>query len=63
MSQALPPVRVTIGGEIFPARLRYDLAPQSCARLEAPMPYHGELIHARENQSTLPQTGETEHAD
>lgn len=43
----LPSVRITIGAEDFPARLRRDLAPQSCSRLEALMPYRAKLIHAR----------------
>jgi hypothetical protein len=47
MFEGLPAVRVTIGGEVFHARLRYDLAPQSCDRLVRLLPYHGELIHAQ----------------
>jgi Protein of unknown function (DUF3830) len=47
MSQIVPSVRVTIGGESFEALLRYDLAPRSCARLEGLMPYQGQLVHAR----------------
>ncbi|MBI3677167.1 MAG: DUF3830 family protein [Proteobacteria bacterium] len=38
---------MTIGAETFPARLQYDLAPNSCALLETLMPYRGKLIHAR----------------
>ena len=40
-------VRVTIGRESFEARLQRDLAPLSCARLEALMPHEGQLVHAR----------------
>jgi Protein of unknown function (DUF3830) len=40
-------LRLTIGGEIFHARLRYDLAPRSCDRLVSLLPYHGSLIHAQ----------------
>jgi hypothetical protein len=47
MSQTLPKVRMTIGGEIFHARLRCDLAPRSCDRLERLLPYSGELVHAQ----------------
>jgi Protein of unknown function (DUF3830) len=43
----LPSVRIRIGVEGFPARLRRDLSPQSCSRLEALMPYRAKLIHAR----------------
>jgi len=38
---------VKIGSESFPARLRRDLAPRSCERLMALLPYAGRLIHAR----------------
>ena len=38
---------MTIGGEIFQARLRVDLAPRSCERLLQLLPYRGELIHAQ----------------
>jgi hypothetical protein len=47
MFEGLAAVRVTIGGEIFHARLRYDLAPRSCDRLVRLLPYHGELVHAQ----------------
>jgi hypothetical protein len=47
MSQTLPKLRMAIGGEIFHARLRYDLAPRSCDRLVRLLPYHGELVHAQ----------------
>jgi hypothetical protein len=47
MFEKLPAVRMIIGGEIFNARLRYDLAPRSCDRLVSLLPYHGELVHAR----------------
>jgi hypothetical protein len=40
-------IRMTIGTEIFHARLRYDLAPRSCDRLVSLLPYHGNLVHAR----------------
>jgi hypothetical protein len=43
----LPSAQIAIGAEVFPARLRRDLAPRSCSRLETLMPYHGKLIHAR----------------
>jgi hypothetical protein len=38
---------MTIGGEIFQARFRYDLAPRSCDLLGRLLPYHGELVHAQ----------------
>jgi Protein of unknown function (DUF3830) len=38
---------LVIGGEPFVARLRWDLAPQSCQRLLALLPYSGEVVHAR----------------
>jgi Protein of unknown function (DUF3830) len=47
MFEELPAVRMTIGGEIFHARLRCDLAPRSCDRLVRLLPYQGELVHAR----------------
>jgi Protein of unknown function (DUF3830) len=47
MSITASSVRLTIGTNIFSARLRRDLAPQSCARLEQLLPYRGKLIHAR----------------
>jgi hypothetical protein len=47
MSDQLPAIRITIGGEIFDARLRYDLAPRSCDRLVSLLPYNGNIIHAR----------------
>ena len=40
-------VRITIGATIFSARIRRDLAPQSCARLEDLRPYQGKILHAR----------------
>ncbi len=43
----LPAARIAIGAKVFPARLRRDLAPQSCSRLESLMPYRGKLAHAR----------------
>ena len=36
-----------LGNELFPARLRWDLAPQSCERLLELLPYRGEVVHAR----------------
>jgi hypothetical protein len=47
MVEKLSAIRMTIGGEIFHARLRYDLAPRSCDRLVSLLPYHGDLVHAR----------------
>ena len=47
MSQALPAVRMTIGGDVFQARLRRDLAPRSCELLGKLLPYRGELVHAQ----------------
>jgi hypothetical protein len=47
MSLMLPTVCFSIGSEPFAARLRRDLAPQSCTRLERLLPYHGQLVHAR----------------
>lgn len=47
MSPTLPAVRMTIGGEVFQARLRCDLAPRSCALLGRLLPYQGKLVHAQ----------------
>jgi Protein of unknown function (DUF3830) len=47
MTSTLPAIRMIIGGEIFAARLRNDLAPRSCSRLVQLLPYRGELIHAQ----------------
>jgi Protein of unknown function (DUF3830) len=47
MSQSIPSMQVVIGMEIFQARLRRDLAPHSCARLQELLPYRGTIIHAR----------------
>jgi Protein of unknown function (DUF3830) len=47
MVEKLPAIRMTIGGEIFHARLRTDLAPRSCERLLGLLPYHGKLVHGR----------------
>lgn len=38
---------VEVGTTRFTARLRRDLAPQSCERLMAMLPYRGMAIHAR----------------
>ncbi len=38
---------LTLGDELFPARLRWDLAPHSCEELLALLPYRGEVVHAR----------------
>lgn len=38
---------LSIADELFVARLQWDLAPQSCERLSALLPYRGEAIHAR----------------
>lgn len=38
---------ISIGGQLFTARLQWDLAPQSCKRLTAMLPFRGEVIHAR----------------
>jgi hypothetical protein len=43
MSDALS---ITIGEEHFRARLRRDLAPRSCERLLALLPYAAQVIHA-----------------
>ena len=40
-------VRITIGTRSWRARLRRDLAPASCARLEELLPYRGRVLHAR----------------
>jgi len=40
-------VTVTIGADVFLARLRQDLAPRWCQRLKELMPYRGDVIHAR----------------
>jgi hypothetical protein len=47
MVEKLPAIRLTIGEEVFHARLRYDLAPRSCEQLVSLLPYHGNLVHAR----------------
>lgn len=47
MLAAMTEVTISIGEENFRARLRSGLAPQSCERLLALLPYRGELIHAR----------------
>lgn len=47
MTLQLPPIRVRIGASAFTARLRRDLAPRSCERLQSLLPYRGPLIHAR----------------
>jgi hypothetical protein len=47
MVEKLDVIRMTVGEEIFHARLRYDLAPRSCDRLVSLLPYHGSLIHAQ----------------
>jgi hypothetical protein len=40
-------LHISIGGRLFAARLRWDLAPQSCERLTAMVPFRGDVIHAR----------------
>jgi hypothetical protein len=40
-------LRVTIGGESFEARLRDDLAPRTCERFRALLPFSERLIHVR----------------
>jgi Protein of unknown function (DUF3830) len=47
MPETLPTVRMTLGKEVFCARLRFDRAPRSCDRLIKLLPYRGELIHAQ----------------
>jgi len=47
MSGTFPAVRMIIGGEVFQARFRCDLAPRSCEFLARLLPYHGELLHAQ----------------
>ena len=43
----VPTLALSIGDELFVARLRWDLAPRSCERLSALLPYRGEVVHAR----------------
>ena len=43
----VPTLALSIGDELFVTRLRWDLAPRSCERLLALLPYRGEVIHAR----------------
>jgi hypothetical protein len=43
----LTTIRLTMGGEIFNARLRSELTPRSCERLVSLLPYRGSLVHAR----------------
>jgi Protein of unknown function (DUF3830) len=40
-------LHIAIGGRLFAARLQSDLAPQSCKRLTAMLPFRGDVIHAR----------------
>jgi hypothetical protein len=40
-------LHLSIGGRPFVARLRWDLAPQSCERLMQMLPLCGQVIHAR----------------
>jgi hypothetical protein len=40
-------LHLSIGGRLFVSRLRWDLAPQSCARLMQMLPLCGRVIHAR----------------
>ena len=40
-------LRITAGPYSFLARLERGLAPQTCARFEALLPYHDRLIHVR----------------
>lgn len=40
-------LHISIGGRLFAARLQWDLAPQSCKRLTAMLPFRGGVIHAR----------------
>jgi hypothetical protein len=47
MNPQPPSIRVVIGAATWSARLRRDLAPMSCARLEGLLPYRGRLIQAR----------------
>jgi hypothetical protein len=47
MSRDPHALTVHIGAERFTARLRDDLAPRSCERLKALLPYAGKVIHAR----------------
>lgn len=47
MSQGISRVHVTIGQRSWPARLRRDLSPLSCALLESLLSYRGEILHAR----------------
>lgn len=47
MSRDTPCVQIAIGATLWTARLRRDLAPRSCAALEALLPYRGKLLHAR----------------
>lgn len=47
MKSHLPKVAVIIGTDTLVARLRTDLAPQSCDYLLSVIPYKGNLIHAR----------------
>src|SRR5579885_2319330 len=46
-SMARDAVAVSIGAERFVARWRRDLAPSSCERMAALLPYSGRAIHAR----------------
>jgi hypothetical protein len=43
----LPDLQVTIGSETFRARLRSDLAPETCGWFSAQLPLRRKLLHAR----------------
>jgi hypothetical protein len=40
-------LHILIGGHLFDARLRWDLAPKSCKTLTTMLPFCGDIIHAR----------------
>lgn len=47
MTREVSWVRIAIGTRSWRARLRHDLAPASCARLEGLLPYRGKVVQAR----------------
>lgn len=65
-------LHISIGGRLFAAHLQWDLAPQSCKRLTAMLPFRGDVIHARWSGEAIwspmstvwpdPSTLEREHA-
>jgi hypothetical protein len=47
MVAACAAARTEIGSEVFTAEWRFDLAAESCRRVQTLLPYYRDLIHAR----------------